>query len=305
MNTTIFAENLKKYRIHKNLTQEQAAVHLGVSAQTVSRWECGTTLPDVLLLPHIARLYGVTVDDFYRKNTPAYRHYASRLSSVYEKTRDPEDFMLCLREYDKLMQVQPFTTEDKWNYAIIHHFMMTWCRDKAMEWYNRAKDDNPAQDPQAYYRARDCRSGLFFALGKSEEYIAEQEALVQQNPDNVRELCLLIGAYQCMNRYQEAYDLYRNGIVKFPEDWMLYILGGDSSAALEKTEEALACYDKAGTLGTAFHDELYGKANFYREHGDKPKAREIYLEIARLLRGEGYDVEAEMAMREADICQET
>ncbi len=302
MHTTIFSENLKQFRLRKNLTQEQAAQMLGVGPQTISRWECGNTLPDVLMLPEIARLYEVTVDDFYKKNTPAYRHYASRLSSVYEKTRDPEDFMLCLREYDKLMKVQAFTTEDKWNYAIIHHFMMTWCKDKAMEWYNKAKDDNPAEDPHAYYRARDCRSGLFYALGRSAEYIAEQEEMVRQNPDNVRELCLLIGAYYELKRYQEAYDLYRSGIQKFSEDWMLYIYGGESAEMLDKLDEALACFDKAGELGTAFHDELYCKADFYRDHGDKPKAREIYLEIARLLRTEGYDVEADMAEREAAEC---
>ena len=45
------------------LTQEQVAEMLQVSAQTVSRWECGSTLPDAMTLPEIARLYGVTVDD--------------------------------------------------------------------------------------------------------------------------------------------------------------------------------------------------------------------------------------------------
>lgn len=67
MNQTIFSENLKKYRIAKNYTQEQVAETLGVNTQTVSRWECGTTLPDVLTLPSLARLYEVTVDDFYKK----------------------------------------------------------------------------------------------------------------------------------------------------------------------------------------------------------------------------------------------
>ena len=37
----IVAQNLKRLRIAKKLTQEQAAEKLGVSAQSVSRWECG------------------------------------------------------------------------------------------------------------------------------------------------------------------------------------------------------------------------------------------------------------------------
>ena len=55
MNTT-FSKNLKKLRLQKKLTQEQAAEVLGVSTQTISRWECNTTLPDVMLLPEIAWL---------------------------------------------------------------------------------------------------------------------------------------------------------------------------------------------------------------------------------------------------------
>ena len=40
------ALNLKKFRLSKRLTQEQAAESLGVSAQTISRWETGVTLVD-------------------------------------------------------------------------------------------------------------------------------------------------------------------------------------------------------------------------------------------------------------------
>ena len=34
-------ENLKKYRIMKNLTQEDIAEYLGITAQSVSKWERG------------------------------------------------------------------------------------------------------------------------------------------------------------------------------------------------------------------------------------------------------------------------
>lgn len=56
MMNNIFSDNLKKIRLAKGLTQEQVAEKLNVNSQTVSRWECGTTLPDVLTLPELARL---------------------------------------------------------------------------------------------------------------------------------------------------------------------------------------------------------------------------------------------------------
>mgnify|MGYP003297697871 CR=1 FL=1 len=70
---TIFSDNLKKFRQNKNYTQEQVADILGVSSHSVSRWECGTTLPDVLMLPEIAKLYEITTDDLYKKNSVCLR----------------------------------------------------------------------------------------------------------------------------------------------------------------------------------------------------------------------------------------
>jgi len=56
------AENLKTLRKLKDLTQEEAAELVGVSAQSVSKWERGETYPDITLLPVLANLYKVSVD---------------------------------------------------------------------------------------------------------------------------------------------------------------------------------------------------------------------------------------------------
>ena len=36
-------ENLKKYRLLKNLTQEDIAQYLGITAQSVTKWERGVS----------------------------------------------------------------------------------------------------------------------------------------------------------------------------------------------------------------------------------------------------------------------
>ncbi len=56
-------ENLKKFRLKRELTQEQLADILGVSAQAVSRWENQTTYPDITLLPAIASYFEITLDE--------------------------------------------------------------------------------------------------------------------------------------------------------------------------------------------------------------------------------------------------
>ncbi len=55
-------ENIRNYRKTKNVTQEELAEILGVSYQSVSRWENGTCYPDMELLPTLADYFGVTVD---------------------------------------------------------------------------------------------------------------------------------------------------------------------------------------------------------------------------------------------------
>ncbi|MBO5701785.1 MAG: helix-turn-helix transcriptional regulator [Clostridia bacterium] len=58
-------ENIAKLRRANGMTQEQLAEIIGVSAQSVSKWETSTTMPDIMLLPVLADIFGVTVDAMY------------------------------------------------------------------------------------------------------------------------------------------------------------------------------------------------------------------------------------------------
>ena len=58
----LLSENLKKYRILKDLTQEDVAIYLGITSQSVSKWERGETYPDITFLPALANLFETSVD---------------------------------------------------------------------------------------------------------------------------------------------------------------------------------------------------------------------------------------------------
>jgi transcriptional regulator with XRE-family HTH domain len=62
MNISI-AENLKRLRITREVTQEALAEYVGVSAQSVSKWERGENFPDIALVPFIATFFDVTTDE--------------------------------------------------------------------------------------------------------------------------------------------------------------------------------------------------------------------------------------------------
>lgn len=56
------SENLKKYRMLKNLTQEDIAEYLYVTPQSVSKWGRGECYPDIELLPALANIFETSVD---------------------------------------------------------------------------------------------------------------------------------------------------------------------------------------------------------------------------------------------------
>jgi len=56
------SENLKQLRKKKEWTQEEMAEMLGVSHQSVSKWERGDTYPDITLLPALVNLFKVSID---------------------------------------------------------------------------------------------------------------------------------------------------------------------------------------------------------------------------------------------------
>ena len=61
MNTTL-GQRIALLRKQKNLTQDALAAAMGVSAQAVSKWENDLSCPDIMILPQLAKLLGVTVD---------------------------------------------------------------------------------------------------------------------------------------------------------------------------------------------------------------------------------------------------
>lgn len=58
-----FGENIRRLRRARELTQEELANALGVTAQSVSKWECAYGYPDITQLPAIANFFGVSIDE--------------------------------------------------------------------------------------------------------------------------------------------------------------------------------------------------------------------------------------------------
>ena len=65
MNQVLLSERIQRERSRSGFTQEELARRLGVSKAAVSKWECGQSMPDISLLPKIASLFSITIDQLF------------------------------------------------------------------------------------------------------------------------------------------------------------------------------------------------------------------------------------------------
>jgi len=299
---TFFAKNLKRFRIAKNMTQEQAAEVLGVSTQTVSRWECNTTLPDVVILPKIAELYGITIDDLYKESSVAYDNYAQRLGSVFEISRKPEDFMRAYMEYQKLLKSGEYTLEDLRLYGILLQYMMRVCRDKAEETFDCVIKKDFAEDKETYWLTRRQKVCFLWEIGRNQENIAEFLPPVKAGSNDLQEWICLIQAYTYEADYDSARMWIKKAEHKFPESAILHICIGDLLRAMKRYDEALQRWNRALEMEPDWCDSEYAIASCYEEMGDYANAYAVYSRIADKLDRRGFSIEANWPRILAEKC---
>jgi len=73
-----FAKNLIKLRKSKKLTQLQLAEKLNYSDKSISKWECGETLPDIETFTNIADFFGMSVNDLLSNSNNILQKYNTK-----------------------------------------------------------------------------------------------------------------------------------------------------------------------------------------------------------------------------------
>lgn len=97
------SSQIRKYRKELQLTQEQLAAELGVTAQAISKWERGGA-PDIGMLPIIANFFQITIDELLENGTQNVNHERAMLFSKTRKKSPEEQIELInafLRKYPK------------------------------------------------------------------------------------------------------------------------------------------------------------------------------------------------------------
>ncbi|MBQ9716694.1 MAG: helix-turn-helix transcriptional regulator, partial [Clostridia bacterium] len=121
-------QNIRTLRRADDMTQEDLENKLGVTYQSVSRWENGGTYPDMELLPAIADIFSVTVDHLLEhdksamekhfndlcarfKTAVAERNHGTVVEILRELRRDLRRYTDVLRLQDISIEIRKYRNE--------------------------------------------------------------------------------------------------------------------------------------------------------------------------------------------------
>lgn len=114
-------------RKEKGLTQEQLAEAVGVSTPAVSKWETGSTYPDITLLAPIARVLGITTDKLlaYQEELgdAEILQYEKQMEELYDEKGFDAGYIQC----EKLIHEFPNSNDLKYHFAQLYQRELTLC----------------------------------------------------------------------------------------------------------------------------------------------------------------------------------
>lgn len=88
MNKMMIGSRIRELRRERGMTQEQLAKSVGISFQAISKWENNIALPDITLVPKLAQIFDVSIDDLFDYNRQEIQRdieqYAQRMWEIWE-----------------------------------------------------------------------------------------------------------------------------------------------------------------------------------------------------------------------------
>ena len=97
-------ENIARLRKEKGWTQTDIGKKLGVSNQTVSKWESGMTMPDVMLLPEIAKTFNVSIESLYSKDND--KKITDENADIADKNSDKRILVISVEDKNSVVKTR-------------------------------------------------------------------------------------------------------------------------------------------------------------------------------------------------------
>lgn len=169
--------------------------------------------------------------------------------------------------------------------------MMQYSMNKAIELFDKVIDKGADINPEVFWKTKTQKMLLFSQIGRSKESVASSLDNIKNGSDNIIDWRCLIQAFIFDNDIKNAYEYFIKASKKFPDDSIIYTLGGNICEKSDRFDEALLYWDKAIELDDSC-DAKYSKLNYYVKIGEKEKCKNISAEIVEELKKVGLDIEA-------------
>ena len=277
-------KKIRQLRFKAGLTQENLAERLGLGPQAVSKWETGAAMPDITLLPRLAEIFGVSIDELFDL-TAEQRLNCIENSLDIEKTLPQELF----REYEDFLKEQLKDEAHRKRatelLAYLYWHRMYSDAGKVRRWAKEAIRRAPGE--------KNCQYML---------QMAEGHAAWDWNVAN---------HHKAVDFYREArFDAPTADRIieelgrEYPDDFVWLFEAAQYYAAKCDYDRAIALYERSFELEPRrprFQDELMAIADIWEIRGDCRKAAETYDRIVALLEQEwGFTEEVELQAAKAE-----
>ena len=284
---------IRKYRKKKNLTQEEMAARLGVSAPAVNNWENGNSMPDIMMLAPIARLLGITTDELLSFSEELTEKEIKDIVDEADRRLKEQSFEEAFCWARQIIERYPNCEMLIWQIAVIFDArrMMKEVQDEEIydpiicAWYQRALE---SRDETVRQRSADS---LFSFYLRKNEYEKAEECLrffSEQNPERKRKQAQI---YSAANQIRKAYQVYEE--LLFADYQMINAtLQGLYLLALQENnfEKAHLFADKQSEAARCFDMGRYHEAASQLEIATLEKDADTVLSIMEEMLGSVNDI---------------
>lgn len=176
----------------KGLTQEQLAARVGVSAPAVSKWETGSSCPDIALLCPLARALDTNVDTLLQfEETLADEEVITRINAILEQALRDGTVDAAQQQLNELLRRYPNCTALQYNAAVAYDsfrlFFPTAPESLQQEWKDSKRsllERIRSGGNAAYWQSATLSpAALEIADGDPEQGAAQLKELPQQTWD--------------------------------------------------------------------------------------------------------------------------
>lgn len=203
-------EVIRKYRIKKNMTQEEIANYIGVTTPAVNKWENGISHPDIMLLAPIARLLDINLDtllSFEKElSTEEVNYIILEMNDKFKNQTFEEVFQWAKKKINQYPNCEQLI----WQIALIldSKSLMSKYQDEGEyedfinNCYKRLLN---SKDENIKNRAADSLFGFYFRKNNYKEAEKYLSYFSIQNPERKLKQAFI---YSETNRVDEAYKNY-------------------------------------------------------------------------------------------------